>query len=270
MMRGYWKLYLRQPPWKRGTLAWEDLGPTPLGERGYTPQGMTWVDGRIVFANCWRDTKSRVYRYAPRGMVLEGTFDMPAEAVHTSGLAWDGRHLWAVDYVSNRCYEIDLERSFATGAAAVVGSFATGFGGTSACAMIEHDGETLLAISDYRRTSRTYVVRAAQAVADGRLGRAIVFSYRNEGFSQGLFWDGRSLLEAENKKGVDVINQLDVGRLVKTGRARAATIRQIDAPGHGVEDLAWDGAHLYTSDEKSFRFYRAAWSPALSEEAPAA
>jgi hypothetical protein len=98
-----WNLIRRQPPTRRARVHWEDLGPTPLGEKRYTPQGLTWVDGRIVFANTWKNAKSRVYRYAPEPMTLEGTFDMPDEAVHTSGLAWDGAHLWAVDYVSNRC-----------------------------------------------------------------------------------------------------------------------------------------------------------------------
>lgn len=259
--RHWWNLVVRQPPSRRGTLAWEDLGPTPLGEKRYTPQGMTWVDGRIVFANTWKDTKSRVYRYAPPAMAADGTFDMPDEAVHTSGLAWDGARLWAVDYVSNRCYAIDLERSFATGKAVVLGSFPTGFEGPSACAFLEHGGERLLAISEFLRTSRTYAVRHELAMAEGGLANAVVFSYRNEAFSQGLFWDGKWLLEAENKMGVDVINQLDVARLVATGSARASTVRQLAAPGRGVEDLAWDGTWLYTSDEFSFRFYRARWSP---------
>jgi len=222
---------------------------------------MTWVEGRLVFANSWKDTQSRVYRYAPERMELEATFDMPPEAVHTSGLAWDGTHLWAVDYKSNRGYRIDLARSFAAGTAVVVDSFPTGLGGTSACAILERGGETLLAISDFGRTSRTYVVRPERALADGGLSNAVVFSYENEGFSQGLVWDGVSLLEAENKKGVDVINQMDVERLVATGSARKSTIRQLDAPGRGVEDLAFDGQRLYTSDEVSFRFYRSEWSP---------
>jgi glutamine cyclotransferase len=143
----------------------------------------------------------------------------------------------------------------------VVGSFPTGLGGTSACALLDHEGERLLALSDFMRTRRTYVVRHEQALAQGGLQQSVVFSYRNEAFSQGLVWDGKSLLEAENKKGVDVINQMDVGRLVATGSARAATVRQIDAPGRGIEDLAWDGKWLYTSDETTFRFYRARWAP---------
>ena len=64
-----------------------------------------------------------------------------------------------------------------------------------------------------------------------------------------------------NKRGVDVINQMDVGKLAATGRARAATVRQYDAPSKGVEDLAWDGTWLYTSDETTFRFYRGRWTP---------
>jgi hypothetical protein len=256
-----WNLLVRKPRSLRGTLAWEDLGPTPLGEKDYTPQGMTWAEGRILFANSWKNTRSRVYRYAPPAMTLEGSFDMPDEAVHTSGLAWDGSRLWAVDYVSNRCYAIDLGRSLAAGKAVVLGGFPTGFGGTSACALLEHGGERLLAISDYTRTARTYAVRHEQALAEGGLANAVAFSYRNEAFSQGLIWDGTWLFEAENKLGVDVINQMDVGRLVATGSARASTVRQIAAPGRGVEDLAWDGTWLYTSDEMSFRFYRARWTP---------
>ena len=50
-------------------------------------------------------------------MSAERYFDMPTAAVHTSGLAWDGEHLWAVDYISNCAYWIDLEASLAAGTA---------------------------------------------------------------------------------------------------------------------------------------------------------
>ena len=260
--RHWWNLVVRQPPSRRGTLAWEDLGPTPLGEKRYTPQGMTWVDGRIVFANTWKDTKSRVYRYAPPAMAADGTFDMPDEAVHTSGLAWDGRT------ALGRRLQLEplLRASTSSGRSrrarpSCSAAFRPGSRARARARFLEHGGERLLAISDFLRTSRTYAVRHELAMAEGGLANAVVFSYRNEAFSQGLFWDGKWLLEAENKMGVDVINQLDVARLVATGSARASTVRQLAAPGRGVEDLAWDGTWLYTSDEFSFRFYRARWSP---------
>jgi len=254
--RGNWNLLLRRPPRRVGSLAWEDLGPTPLGEKRYTPQGMTYANGRILLANSWKDTKSRVYEFDPDGMKLLRTFDMPPDAVHTSGLAFDGRYLWAVDHISNRCYKIDLEESLRAGEPRLAGSFPTGLDGTSACCLLEWDGQTCLAISDYRRSNKTHVIRHEEALARGEMASCTVFSYTNEGFSQGLVSDGRYLYEAENKAGIDIVNQMALAVLERTGSARRATIRQFNAPGGGVEDLAWDGERIYTSDEIALRFYR--------------
>jgi len=253
---GLWNLLVRQPSDKRGPLSWEDLGPTPLGQERFTPQGMTFVRGDLVFANSWKNKRSRVYRLRPPRMEVIGCFDMPAEALHTSGLAFDGQHLWAVDYVANRCYRLDMEASFAQGQAQVLGRFDTGLRGTSACGFLKYEGRECLAISDFMRTRRTYVVRHEDALKAGHMRESVVFSYRNEGFSQGLESDGRFLYESENKRGRDVINQLDVAALVRTGSARESTVRQFDAAANGVEDLAWSGEFLYTSDETTFRFYR--------------
>ena len=80
------------------------------------------------------------------------------------------------------------------------------------------------------------------------------------GFSQGLECINGWLFEAENKLGIDIINQMDLQRLLETGKGREATIKQFPAPYRGVEDLAWDGENLWTSDERSFRFYKGLWS----------
>lgn len=193
----------------------------------------------------------------PQNMGVLRSFDMPQGAVHTSGLAYDGSFLWAVDYISNRCYKIDLEVSLKTGEAAVTGSFSTGLNGTSACCFLQWKGALRLAISDFMNTRKTYIIRHEQALSHGTMTDDVVFAYANEGFSQGLMWDGMSLYESENKWGINALNKIDLGKLELTGSARKATIRQFNAPGRGVEDLAWDGEHIYTSDEKSFRFYRA-------------
>lgn len=253
---GLWNLFVRQPADKKCALTWEDLGPTPLGEKRFTPQGMTCVRGEIVFTNTWKNTRSRVYRLNPPKMEALGHFNMPSEAVHTSGLAFDGQHLWAVDYVANRCYQIDPDASFAKGQAQVLGGFETGLRGTSACCLFKYEGRQYLAISDFMRTRRTYAVRHEDAVKAGHMRGSVVFSYRNEGFPQGLVFDGKYLYESENKRGRDVINQLDLTALVQTRSARLSTFRQFDAPAGGVEDLPWDGEFLYTSYETTFRFYR--------------
>jgi len=250
--RGYLS---RRPANLRGEIAWLERGPTPHGDKGYTPQGLTWVEGRLIFANSWKNTRSRVYEFDPETMECLRFFDMPPEAVHTSGLAWDGSRLWAVDYISNRGYAIDLEASLAAGQVSLIGQFATTLRGTSACCLLPWEGQQVLAISDFMRTARTMFVWPEESLAAGTVADSIVFSYTNEGFSQGLeFFDG-FLYESENKRGTDVINRLDLEKLAKTRSARRSTVKQYAAPNGGVEDLAYDGRRLWTSDECTFRFY---------------
>ena len=252
----------RKPADMTGHVRWEDRGPTPKSDERYTPQGLTWANGRLVFANSWNNERSRVYQINPENMEIEGHFDMPDEAGHTTGLAWDGHHLWAVDHLSNRCYRIDLNESLIKGQAVVVESFDTTLGGSSAACLLRINGETLLAISDFLHTRRTILIRHEAAAEDGTARGHIVLSYRNEGMSQGLEFDGEFLYESENKLGIDVINKIDLKLLMETGNSTDATVFQYPAPSPGsylfggVEDLAWDGVRFWTSHERSFRFYR--------------
>jgi glutamine cyclotransferase len=248
-------LIRRAPRAVRSTMRWEDRGPTPLGDRRFTPQGKAWVDGRLIFANTWKDERSRVYEIDPATMEIRRTFDMPDGAVHTSGMAWDGESLWAVDFRSNRAYRIDLEASLEQQTPVVISSFDTTLEGTSACCLLSWEGETRLAISDFRNSRMTVFVDHLSAAASGSADGHIVFAYENEGFSQGLeFFDGH-LWESENKIGRNILNKMDLGLLAETRDARRATIAQFAAPSFGVEDLAWSGTGLWTSDETSFRFY---------------
>ena len=259
-------LVLRQDSARRVGLQWEDLGATPLGEKGFTPQGMTWAEGRILFANTWKDERSRVYEFDPDGLKPLRWFDMPAEAVHTSGLTWDGKRLWGVDFKSNRAYCIDLELSLSAGEVAVIGSFDTTLRGTSACCFVPEGDEKLLAVSDFMKSRRTIFVRPDAALRAGTATGHIAFSYRNEGFSQGLEYIDGFLYESENKIGIDVVNKMDMARLRETGSARKATVAQYNGPSKGIEDLAWDGrGSIYTSDETSFRFYRARLAPKAAD-----
>jgi len=248
--------FVRQKGTIVGNSSWEDRGPTPLGEKGYTPQGMTWVDGRIIFANSWKNKRSRVYEYHPESMATTRHFDMPSEAVHTSGLAWDGQYLWAVDFVSNRAYCIDLGPSLEGGEAVVVGSFLTTLKGTSACCIVRWKNDEYLAISDFMRTRQTIFVEHRKALEAGSADGLITYSYRNEGFSQGLEYAEGFLYESENKLGMDVINKISLDKLAESGNSRKATILQFTAPSRGIEDLAWDGQSIWTSDESVFRFYK--------------
>ena len=98
---GLYRYLTRQPEEKRAHAVWEDKGAVPLAASKYTPQGLTWVSGKIIFANSWQNTQSRVYEFDPETMLVQRHFDMPAGAVHTSGLAWDGEYFWGVYYTNN-------------------------------------------------------------------------------------------------------------------------------------------------------------------------
>jgi glutamine cyclotransferase len=217
---------------------------------------MTWVSGKIIFANTWKDSRSRVYEIDPGTMEVTRSFDMPTGAVHTSGLAWDGQYLWAVDYRSHRAYCIDLEPSLNKGVVELLGSFETGLKGTSACCIIPWQGEEYLAISDFMNSKETIFVLRHAALEAGHAEGFVHFRYRNEGFSQGLEYVDGYLYESENKLGRDVVNKLDLKLLLEYRRSRKATVTQYSAPGRGVEDLAWSGNALWTSDEVVFRFFK--------------
>ena len=194
-------------------------------------------------------------------METHRTFDMPLDidgkaAVHTSGLAWDGTYLWAVDFKSNLAYCMDLERSLAEGQPSVIGYFDTTLSGTSACCFVDFQGERYLAISDFMNSCRTIFVKPDPSLEQHTAKNSIQFSYLNEGFSQGLEFIDGYLWESENKIGIDVINKMDLSLLGKTRDAQRSTITQYNAPSKMVEDLAWDGECMWTSDESDFNFYR--------------
>ena len=262
---GLYHLFLRHCKSMFQKRVWQVKGSTPGFKKGWSPQGLTWVKGKLIFANSWKNKRSRVYKINPRTMKEESYFDMPPEAVHTSGLCWDGKFLWAVDYKSNKGYKINLNESFKRKKAKVVGSFETGLKGTSACCIVPYGNSSkkekrkkkkFLAISDYMNSGKTYFVDQNKALKNGNMKKAIVFSYENEDFSQGLEFIDGYIYESENKIGRNVINKICLKDLKRTRNSFKSTTKQYCEPSWAVEDLCWDGTFLWTSDEVSKKFYR--------------
>ena len=254
---GIHNLFVRQDKEKLKEVEWLDLADSPLGEKDYTPQGIAFVNGKILLANTWKNKKSRVYEYDPESVEILRYFDMPDDAVHTSGLSWDGEFLYAVDYKSNKAYCINVEPSFKNKKAQLIGSFDTTLKGTSACCIVPIEDRKYLAISDFTRTRKTIIVDFQKALEERTAMNSILTYYLNDGFSQGLEYIAGYLYESENKKGIDVINKMDISLLLKTKDARKSTVVQFNGPSKGVEDLAWDGKYLWTSDESVFKVFKA-------------
>lgn len=165
------------------------------------------------------------------------------------------------DFNANRLYRLELERTFRTGVASVIASYPTGLRGTSALTELSVAGTNYLAISDYGwlPSSRTYIVRIDRVaeLETRALADVADLSYENDGFSQGLAWDGTFLYEAVNGLPKDSIWIVDIAQALVTHDAgRVRHLGRFDGPGHGIEDLATDGRSFFTSDESSFEFYR--------------
>jgi hypothetical protein len=238
--------------------SWTDLGPVPAADLRYPPQGLAWTGKRLVFTNHWNDRSSGLYLLDPLPLRIVAESGMPAEAVHTSGLAWDGESLWAVDYRVNRLYRFSWNPDGPHREPAFQASYPTGLEGTSAIASLTVEEIRYLAISDFRRTRSTFLLRADRVpeLERSSLPVAADLRYRNGGFSQGLAWDGSYLYEANNNWGIDRIDVIDVRRALKDrDPSKIAFLGSFRGPGPSIEDLATDGRRLWTSDESTYRFY---------------
>ena len=238
-------------------ISWQEVGDSPEARLRYTPQGITYIDGSLVLAESWNDKKNVLYvlRADVGGYSIVKRLDMPSEAVHTSGLEWDGEYLWAVDYVSNILYKIDWGSSARTGTVKVVDSCPTGLNGTGSVARLRLGGEEMVVVSDFMNTGRTYFVPLDKAFDEGDIPGKSAASYKNAYFVQGLTAKGGYLYESANILGSDLVYKIDPLAAIKADDYSEAIIARYSGPSKMIEDLAFDGQRLWTSDEHSFKLY---------------
>lgn len=175
---------------------WERTG-APKIPSGYVPQGLATVGDKLLLSGYRTNPlSSRVWLIDPLTLGVLEWFEMPPEATHTSGLACDSARssVWAADYDSGKIYEIDLEKSFLNHHAVVLGQFALGEKGVSACCFAPVNDTLRLIVSTWSSAGRTYVVDAPASVEQDTA--VILGSYQNVGYSQGLAFDGASLWES--------------------------------------------------------------------------
>lgn len=247
---------------------WEDLGLAPDGENKYPPQGMVHTPDGLYFTNHWNNQKSGLYRLDPDSGDVEADQFMPDEATHTSGLAWDGEWLWALDHGSNRLYKIDPTKLFEESKDAFAESYTTGLTAASALTKLTVEGTDYLAISDFVWSiqptiplpignSKTYLIKLNQVsnLRQQKVPEIATLEYPNGGYSQGLTYDGTYLYEAINNRGVDSIQVMDINDAI-TGEAPVETIGSFAGPATRIEDLGNDGTNLWTSDEGTYHLYK--------------
>lgn len=244
---------------KISKLEWVKIGSTPSAKKEYTPQGLTYIDGYLFLSESENNNKNFIYKLKVKNDTYKviSKFVLPPDAVHTSGLTWDGNFLWCLDYISKKLYKIDLKKSLTEGVAFVVDSYATGLEGPSANTYFRLNNMEYMAISDFMNSSRTYILEHGDYAKEIPLYKQALFSIKNKGFSQGLVWGGRYLLESTNLIGKDAIYQLDLCKLFQTKNFNLSISKIIIAPNNMVEDLAIDSkGELFTADEGDYSIYK--------------
>ncbi|MCK4334076.1 hypothetical protein KAX06_04740 [candidate division WOR-3 bacterium] len=230
---------------------WERVG-TPEIPAGFVPQGLSAMGEELLFSAYSKNPPlSRVWRIDPCNLNLLGWFDMPAEASHTSGLAYDSTRgvLWAADYDSDKLYAINADSSFATQQAVILGDFPMGVENVSACCFATFHDTMRLVVSTWESSGQTYVLDE-QASLDK--GEAVVLgSYRNIGYSQGLAFDGEHLWES----GL-VLTQLNLEQAVEKADYKEGLLFYFSEPPY-PEDITFLHDTLWMPNEYLDKaFYR--------------
>ena len=250
-----WEYFVESPDIE---CSWKDLGTVPLADKKYPPQGMTYWNGYLVFTNHWKDTASAIYKLDPATMEILVEAKLSEEASHTSGLAFDGTHVWAVDYNSNQLYQFDIEKTFDEKKVVILAAYPTGLKGTSAMTFVKWKDRSFFAISDFFHSGKTYLIETH--LIPQLQTRSIVelaeFQYHNEWFSQGVTWDGTYLYESINNRGIDRIRVLWLDAWLEGKVDEPCEVIELDFGGSAAEDLANDGTTMWSSDEHSYQFLR--------------
>jgi len=230
----------------------EKFGDTPYKGNGYKPQGLSFLtDSTFLLSVHHKDELSTVHEVDKNTTTSKREFKMPSTASHTSGLSVYEGQLYACDYNDKRIYLIDIEKSFTTGEAHVIKYFDTPLGGTSAMEMFKHKGKEYMAISDFMNSRKTYVLDYGILDSSQSFDEAIVVSYSNGYFSQGLMYHSGKLIETTNSlfRGAFVeIRDIDS---VLNG---SNNVEKIDVPMKAIEDIDINNGVFWTTDEKTFEY----------------
>ncbi len=236
---------------------WERVG-SPLVSEKFIPQGLTSVGEELFLAvDLDPNQPSQVWRINPADLSRTGWFDMPPEAKHTSGLAYDSVSdiLWASDFKSNMIYAIDYHKSYETHSANIIGTFSINQDSLSACCFAPFGDTSRLLISTWGVNHYTYIVDEKTSLATGQpkiLGR-----YRNAGSSQGLDFDGKYVWESGNAS----LIKFDLEKAAAFEDYRAGFVSFCSEP-LLPEDLAFLHDTLWTTTEsRSKSFFRLTGDP---------
>jgi hypothetical protein len=235
----------------------EEFRPTPEFGQGAVPQGLCFLpNGHLLFSAHYSDRYSRVFLIDPANdWETIGTFKMPSDATHTSGLSQrQTGEVVTVDYNSGKIYFLDLQASLRTSEAVVKSSAETGLSGASACECFTYHGTEFLAVSDFMGSCQTYIADLEKVRATGVLQGCVTCKFGNMQFCQGMTVKGGVLYESSNT--ILGFSCLEARRCDDIFNGNMKKSKLVLLPLRGIEELSFHGGLLYTCDEASGRFAR--------------
>jgi glutamine cyclotransferase len=240
------------------TVKWQEIYNVKELNDAYVPQGIEVYKDFVLFTIHAKDTKSVLIVFQKKEKKLEYLFevDMPPEATHVSDLNVLGKTLYAIDYASNKIFEIDLETLVQKKRLLIKNEFYLGMSRTGSLVIIEHNNEKYVLFSRFILSNKLYAFKLSEMQHGGDLDKSkIAFSVTNHRFVQGLYAKENILLIATNNFGVDTITMVNIADMIETKSVKNATINIINAPYKMVEDLTMYEGKILTSDEESFFIY---------------
>ncbi len=239
-------------------IKWVKLFDVKSLNESYVPQAIDVYKDYVLFSVHAKDAKSVliVFKKSPGKLEYLFEVDMPNEATHTSDFNVLGDILYAIDYASNKIYEIDIPTLINEQKLVINDGFYLDMARTGSLAIIDVDGEPYVFITQFILSNKLKGFKLSEVKNGGTLDTdKIEIEISNHRFVQGLFVKYNMLLISTNNWGIDTITIVDIPKMLKTKSVEDATLTTMNAPFKMVEDLTIYGNTILTSDEESNYIY---------------
>lgn len=223
---------------------------------GYSPRAVSG-DGKRLFLTFYKPSAPillTVIRSAKQEILKK--IEIPKIFGKLSGMDYFEDKLWLINYESGKIIVVDAGSSLNSGSFIVMDEIETGIEGVNGLAFVTVNGKVYLALSDFLKEGRTYLVDYARMKKGDGFGRSLCHKIRNYNFSQGLAFDGRYLYDANSFFGFDRIFKIDLQKAVVNETYNDAIIEVFASPDQMIKDIFIDHDGIWTVDEFALKLYR--------------
>jgi len=230
-------------------------GHTPYYEKKFKPQGLCFIsDSSFLLTVHHDDMLTTAHEIDMKSLESIREFKLPPSATHTSGLTMvDSNTLVAVDYNDNNIYVVNLQKSFSEKKASIIEKTSTSLKGTSSVCYFSHNNKNYLAVSEFMRSKRTYILDYDRLIKTRSFDEAVVATYKNGWFSQGLTFHNGNIYETTNS--IFGNSVLEIRTLTDVLNENNEVIK-VSVPAKGIEDIDIKDGWFFTTDEKTFEYVK--------------